>query len=77
MTEIPHEIATEFPTKAERIHLLKLSDPHFCRLFDLYDVVSRTLHRSETKIAPVDRLVERTLRKERTALKGEIADMLA
>lgn len=77
MTDTPLEIAVEFPTKAERIHLLKLSDPHFCRLFDLYDVVSRTLHRAETKVAPVDDLVERTLRRERSALKGEIAEMLA
>ncbi len=77
MTDIPHEIATEFPAKAERIHLLKLSDPHFCRLFDLYNIVSRTLHRAETKVAPIDYLVERTLRKERSVLKDEIAALLA
>lgn len=77
MTDTPHEIAAEFPAKAERIHLLKLSDPHFCRLFELYNVVSQTLHRAETNAAPVDYLVERTLREERSVLKGEIADMLA
>ena len=77
MTDTPHEIAAEFPAKAERIHLLKLSDPHFCRLFDLFDVVSQALHRAETNVAPVDHLVERTLRKERSELKGEISAMLA
>jgi len=77
MTNTPLEIAAEFPAKAERIHLLKLSDPRFCRLYNLYDVIGRTLHRAETKVAPIDYIVEQTLRKERSVLKDEIAALLA
>ena len=77
MTDTPDDLTREFPMKAERIHLLKLSDPRFLRLLDLYQAVNRLIYRAETLAAPVERLVETTLRTERTALKDEIHAMLA
>ena len=76
MTHTPHELAEEFPTRTERIHQLKTSDPHFRRLFDQYHEVNRAIHRAETMVAPVEDLVETTLRKERMVLKDKIAAML-
>lgn len=77
MSHTPHELAEEFPHKAERIHLLKVSDPHFRKLFDQYHDMNRAIHRAETLVEPVDDLVETTMRKHRMALKDEIAAMLA
>ena len=77
MTHTPHSLADDFPMKAERIHLLKISDPRFNRLIEQYRLVTRAIHRAETKVAPVDHLVERTMRKERLTLKDEISALLA
>ncbi len=77
MTDTPHALAEEFPLKAERIHLLKISDPYFRRLIDQYQAVNKILCRAEAQVAPVEELVEATLRNERIALKDQIATMLA
>lgn len=77
MSHTPHELAEEFPDKAERIHLLKINDTHFRRLFDEYHEVNRAVHRAETMVEPMDQLAEQTLRKQRMALKDELARMIA
>ncbi|MEO0360492.1 MAG: DUF465 domain-containing protein [Pseudomonadota bacterium] len=76
MSNTPHELAEDFPDAAERIHLLKMSDPHFRRLFDEYHEVNRAVHRAETLVEPIDETAEQALRKKRMALKDEIARML-
>ena len=77
MTHTPHELAEEFPDKAEQIHQLKTSDAHFRRLFDQYHIVNRAIHRAETQVEPVEDIVETKMRKERMVLKDQIAAMLA
>lgn len=77
MSHTPHELAEEFPDKADRIHELKISDAHFRKLFDQYHEVNRAVHRSETNIEPLEDLAEQQLRKQRMSLKDEIARMLA
>lgn len=76
MSHTPHELADEFPDKAERIHLLKISDVHFRKLFDEYHEVNRTIHRSEALVEPLDDMHEQDLRKQRVHLKDAIARLL-
>lgn len=77
MSNTPHELAEEFPEKADRIHLLKMSDTHFRKLFDEYHDVNRAVHRAETLVEPMEDLAEQELRKRRMVLKDEIARMIA
>lgn len=77
MSHTPHELAEEFPHDIEKIHDLKTSNAHFAKLMDAYHEVNRAVHRAETGLEPVDDFTEQKMRKERMALKDEIAGMLA
>ena len=77
MSHVPHELAEEFPDKAEKIHALKEGDAHFRKLFDEYHDLNRAIHRAETNVEPTDDLNATRMRKERMRLKDEIAAMLA
>jgi uncharacterized protein YdcH (DUF465 family) len=77
MSHTPHELAEEFPQDVAKIHELKVSNPHFAKLMDAYHEVNRAVHRAESGVEPVDDLTETKMRKERMALKDEIAGMLA
>ena len=77
MSNTPHTLAEEFPGKADAIHALKVSDAHFARLLEEYDTVNDQVHRAETKIDPVDQLVETELRKRRLSIKDQIARALS
>ncbi len=77
MSHVPHEIAEEFPEKADLIHQLKTSDSHFARLMDEYHDVNRQVHRAETKVMPTDEIHEAELRKQRMVLKDEIWKILS
>ena len=76
MSHVPHELAEEFPEFTDRMHDLKLSDPHFARLFDDYHVLNRQVHRSETNVEPVSDEAMTDLRKQRMTLKDEIYALL-
>lgn len=76
MAHTPHELADEFPEHRDRIHALKTSNPHFAKLADQYHAVNRQIHRAETGIEPVSEGFESQLRRQRLALKDEIAEML-
>lgn len=76
MSHTPHELAEEFPDKAEIISALKQSDAHFARLAEAYHEVNRAVHRAETNIEPMDGLAENDLRKRRAKLKDEIWQVL-
>jgi uncharacterized protein YdcH (DUF465 family) len=77
MSHTPHELAEEFPQDADKIHSLKTTDSHFAKLMDTYHEVNRAVHRAETGLEPVDDFTEQKMRKERMALKDEIAAILA
>ena len=77
MSNTPHELAEEFPEKAERIHQLKTGDPHFRKLFDQYHEVNRAVHRAETRVDVMDDAAEQALRRQRLMLKDELSRMLA
>ena len=77
MTHTPHDLATEFPDKAERMHALRADDAHFARLAEEYHDVNRAVHRAETRIDVMTDAQEAALRRRRLAIKDEIARMLA
>ena len=77
MSHTPHELAEEFPEYKEKIHDLKASDRHFAKMIEKYHEVNRAVHRMETRVEPVTDEVEEAKRRERIALKDEIAQYLA
>ncbi|AKS41079.1 YdcH family protein [Wenzhouxiangella marina] len=77
MSHTPHELAEEFPEYKDKIHDLKASDRHFAKMIEKYHEVNRAVHRMETRVEPVTDEVEEAKRRERMALKDEIAQYLA
>ena len=77
MSHTPHELAEEFPEKAERISSLRQSNAHFARLADEYAEINKKIHRAETLIEPTDELHEAEMRKQRLALKDEIWSLIS
>lgn len=77
MSHVPHELAEEFPEKADVIHELKLKDKHFSKLVDDYHELNRAVHRAESNIEPTDEFHEAEMRKKRMSLKDEIYRMLS
>lgn len=76
MSHTPHELAEEFPADVEKMHAMKTGDTHFAKLFDQYHEVNRVIHRAETMVEPIAPEHEAALRKQRMALKDDIAKML-
>lgn len=77
MTNTPHELAEEFPDQVDAIQALKAKNAHFAKLVEEYHEVNGAVHRAESNVEPTDELHEGELRKQRLALKDEIARMLA
>ena len=77
MSNTPHTLGDEFPDQMDRIHELKVTNASFARLLLNYDTVNDKIHRAETSIEPVSNDVETEWRKQRLALKDQIARALA
>lgn len=73
MSHTPHELAVEFPTHIEKMHKLRETDAHFAKLSDTYHEINRAVHRAETNIEPTTDDHMTQMRKERLALKDQIA----
>lgn len=76
MSHTPHELAAEFPGHVARMRDLKGTNAHFARLFDEYHDVNRAIHRAESRVDVVTEEHESALRRQRLALKDQIATML-
>jgi len=76
MSHVPHELAEEFPDQHDAIHTLKTGNAHFAKLADSYHAVNREIHRIESGVQASAETHETALRKQRMALKDEIAGML-
>lgn len=76
MSNTPHELGDDFPGQADLIHDLKTTNAHFASLAERYHEINRTVHRAETDVEPTDDLHMAELRKERMALKDQIAAAL-
>ena len=77
MSNTPHTLGEEFPGQLDAIHALKAKDAHFARILGNYDDVNDRIHRAEARIDTLSEEAEVTLRKQRLALKDEIAAALA
>ena len=76
MSHTPHELMEEFPDQVDAMHALKESNAHFAKLFDEYHTVNRAIHRAETDVEPTDDIHMGEMRKQRMALKDQIAAAL-
>jgi hypothetical protein len=76
MSNTPHTLGDEFPDQMDQIHALKVSNTRFAKLLLDYDAINDEIHRAETNIAPVSQDHETELRKQRLALKDQIAQAL-
>ena len=71
-----HDLIHELPEYRDKIHQLKLSDPHFAKLFDEYHALDHEVHRIEQGIEnPSDEYTEE-LKKRRLALKDALFQLL-
>lgn len=76
MTHTPHELAEEFPDKADKIHEMKTNNAHFVKLANEYHELNRTIHRLETRVEAASEEREEGLRRKRMRLKDEIFAIL-
>lgn len=76
MSHVPHELTEEFAQEADRLQSLRTENLHFSRLCDSYHEINRAIHRAETDVEPTDDFHMVEMRKQRMALKDEIARML-
>lgn len=76
MAHTPHELSEEFPQQASQMAHLRQTDAHFAKLADSYHTLNRAVHRAETDVEPTSDDHMQRLRKERMALKDEIAAYL-
>ncbi|RLL65369.1 YdcH family protein [Paenirhodobacter hankyongi] len=77
MSNTPHTLQEEFPFAIEKLRALKGADPRFAKLLEDYDAINDRVHRAETHVDAMDELAEVALRKQRAAIKDEIARALA
>lgn len=77
MSHVPHGLHEEFPNDHARIHELKTNDKHFVGLTDRYHELNRSIHRVEAEVEPTSDDVLEDMKKQRLALKDEIAAIIA
>lgn len=67
-----HDLIHEFPEYKDRIHELKVNDPHFAKLFEEYHEVEHEVRRIEEGIeTPSDEYTEE-LKMRRLKLKDDL-----
>jgi len=66
----------ELPELKDQIHTLKVSDPHFRRLFDAYHELTRDIENMENEVTPVATRTEEEAKMRRVRLKDELYRML-
>ena len=71
-----HDLHHDFPELHDKIHELKMSDPHFRRLFDEYHELTSSIEKMEDEITPVATRTEEEAKIRRVHLKDELYRML-
>lgn len=71
-----HILTQEFPEFAEKIHLLKVENEHFKKLFHEFDELDHEIYRVESDAAPASDEALNDLRVKRVHLKDEIYQFL-
>ena len=72
----PNELTEIFKRDHELISKLKQDNAHYAKLADEYHEVNRAIHRAETEVEPTDDFHLEDMKKERLALKDELAGIL-
>jgi uncharacterized protein YdcH (DUF465 family) len=76
MSTEKHNLANEFPEFKEQIHNLKLSNNHFKKLFEEYELTDKEVYRIEQKVETASEAYEEELKKKRLKLKDELFHIL-
>ncbi|MFC7050403.1 YdcH family protein [Emcibacter nanhaiensis] len=76
MTHVHHTLIEEFPEYKDKLHELKVNDPHFVALHDDYDKVNEAINKAESQIENLSDESLEDLKKERVALKDQIYALL-
>lgn len=71
-----HDLVHEFPEFRERIHRLKVEDPHFRKLFDEYHELTRDIENMENEVEPVATQTEEQAKLRRLHLKDALYCLL-
>ena len=71
-----HDLHHDFPELHDKIHDLKMSDPHFRRLFEEYHELTRDIEKMEDEVTPVATRIEEEAKVRRVHLKDELYRML-
>ena len=71
-----HDLIHELPELKDRIHDLKVGDPHFRRIFDAYHELTREIENMENEVTPVATRTEEEAKVRRVRLKDELYRML-
>ena len=70
------DLGNEFPELKEKIHSLKVTDPHFKKLLEEYTELNKAVYRAEHRIDLLSEDAEELMRKERVHLKDKLYQML-
>ncbi len=71
-----HDLVHEFPEHRERIHVLKMENNHFAKLFDEYHIVTKEVESLENNNVPVSDVSFENVKKKRAMLKDQLYSML-
>jgi uncharacterized protein YdcH (DUF465 family) len=71
-----HDLIHELPEYKDRIHELKVSDPHFARLFEEYHELDNQVRHIEEGIENTDDSYLEELKKKRLQFKDQLYAML-
>ncbi|MEM6666962.1 MAG: DUF465 domain-containing protein [Pseudomonadota bacterium] len=75
-TAIPHGLEAEFPDDLEQFYLLRIADPRFAELADVYGDLNADIHRAETRHDLRTDVDMETMKKRRLVLLDEIRSYL-
>jgi uncharacterized protein len=77
MSKLPHDLAEEFPGKADLIQRLEGENAHFAVLLQKNHTLWKEIQQIQKGIQPAEDEVLETLEKQRLAVLDEIATMVA
>jgi len=71
-----HDLLHEFPELQDKIHELKVSDPHFRKLFDEYHELEHQIHRIHMNIEVATDTTMKELKTKLLFLKDQMYALL-
>ncbi|WP_298221019.1 DUF465 domain-containing protein [Flavobacterium sp.] len=71
-----HDLLHEFPELQDKIHELKVSDPHFRKLFDEYHELEHQIHRIHMNIEVATDTAMKELKTKLLFLKDQMYALL-